>query len=67
MLRVVCLRMRPLPPLELMQPALSACCRYHGYGLSIQEMFVCIYGGLRGAVGLAMALFVYLDPLLVQM
>lgn len=32
-----------------------------GYGLRWKEAFICVYGGLRGAVGLAMALMVEHD------
>ncbi|CAD7958331.1 unnamed protein product [Amoebophrya sp. A25] len=32
-----------------------------GFGVSIKEAMVCVFGGLRGAVGLAMALLVELD------
>lgn len=41
----------------LLYPILTRC----GYGLSRREMIVLIYGGLRGAVGLALALIVTLD------
>jgi len=33
-----------------------------GYGLTWKEALVCVLSGLRGAVGLAMALLVYYDP-----
>jgi NhaP-type Na+/H+ or K+/H+ antiporter len=32
-----------------------------GYGLSIQEVLVCSYAGLRGAVGMSLALMVAAD------
>ncbi|XP_043218270.1 sodium/hydrogen exchanger 10-like isoform X2 [Amphibalanus amphitrite] len=35
-----------------------------GYGLSWQSALVIIWGGLRGAVGLSLALIIYQDPLL---
>ena len=33
-----------------------------GYGVTVPECAVSVYGGLRGAVGLALALTVRLDP-----
>ena len=33
-----------------------------GYGVTMQECAVSVYGGLRGAVGLALGLTVRLDP-----
>ena len=35
-----------------------------GYGLSWQSALVIVWGGLRGAVGLSLALIIYQDPLL---
>ena len=41
--------------------ALRPILRHLGYGLSAKEAFVLAFGGLRGAVGLALALIVKLD------
>ena len=42
----------------LLYPAMSSV----GYGVTVGECVVSVYGGLRGAVGLALALTVRLDP-----
>ena len=33
-----------------------------GYGLSFKEVVLCAYAGLRGAVGMSLALMVAADP-----
>lgn len=33
-----------------------------GYGISVKELVVLIYGGLRGALGMCLSLFVGVDP-----
>jgi len=35
-----------------------------GYGLSVKELIVLVYGGLRGALGMCLALFVGVDDTL---
>jgi NhaP-type Na+/H+ or K+/H+ antiporter len=37
------------------------CLNSFGYPLSRQEVIVLVYGGLRGALGLSLALMVYVD------
>lgn len=44
--------------LGLLMPIL----RHIGYGLSVKEMVVMTWSGVRGAVGLAMGLLVLQDP-----
>ena len=40
--------------------------RTYGYGLNKKEFIVLVYGGLRGALGLTLALMVYVDETLDQ-